>query len=325
MSALAKGWILYRPEPGLVKQESYEVDRLLEVAPRHGYDLAVVDPDDVQLLVNAEGADAVTVDGEEVPLPDFVIPRLGSMTGYFALAVIRQLEHLGVFCLNGADAVALAQDKLHQLQVLADHGFPVPKTLLVKFPVDADMVEETIGFPVVVKTLVGTQGSGVYLSEDKQGLDDLLQFVQANNPDARLVLQQFLSESRGRDVRILAVGTRIVSAMERIAESGFKSNYSQGGTARPFAWGPKNEFSVAEVMRVLGMDMAGLDFLYDDEVGFRICEVNSSPGFEGLETTCDVDVPTAVFRYLDVKFHISDKAKARHLAGGHGAVAGPDG
>jgi gamma-F420-2:alpha-L-glutamate ligase len=82
---------------------------------------------------------------------------------------------------------------------------------------------------------------------------------------------------------------------------------------------------VAEVMRVLGMDMAGLDFLYDDEVGFRICEVNSSPGFEGLEATCDVDVPTAVFRYLDVKFRISDKAKARHLAANGGSGAGPGG
>lgn len=315
MEPFARGWILYRPDPGLVKQESYEVDRLVSAAPEHGYEAQVVNPDDVDLLVNSEGQNGVYRDGEPAELPDFVIPRMGSMTGYYALSVLRQLEQLGVYCLNGAKAVLLAQDKLLQLQVLAEAGFPIPKTLLGKFPVNEDIVERELGFPVVVKTLVGTQGSGVHLSEDKDGLVDLLQFVQANNPDARLILQQFLAESRGRDVRILSVGGHIVAAMERIAAKGFKSNYSLGGKAQPFEYGPKNEVSVAEVMRVLGMDMAGLDFLYDEEVGLRICEVNSSPGFEGLESACDVDVPAFVYRFLDVKFHISDKAKERRLAG----------
>ena len=211
-------------------------------------------------------------------------------------------------------AVELAQDKLFHLQVLAAAGLPVPKTILVQFPVDADFVEREMGFPVVVKTLVGTQGSGVYLCENRDNLVDMLQFVEANNPNAQLILQQFLSESRGRDVRVVSVGGHIVAAMERIAKSGFKSNYSQGGEAKPFEYGHRNELSVAEVMRVLDMDVAGLDFLYDEEVGFRICEVNSSPGFEGLESTCDVDVPAFIYEYLDVKFRISRKAKARLLA-----------
>ncbi len=313
MKYAARGWILWRPDPSLVKQERYEIDRLLEAGPENGYKVELVNPDDVQLLVNSEGEDGLYVSGERVELPDFVIPRMGSTTSYFALAVLRQLEHLGVYCLNGAESVELAQDKLLHLQVLASAGLPVPKTILVKFPIDADFVEREMGLPVVVKTLVGTQGSGVYLCEDREKLVDLLQFVEANNPKAQLVLQQFLSESRGRDVRVVSVGGHIVAAMERIAKSGFKSNYSQGGEARPFEYGPRNELSVAEVMRVLDMDMAGLDFLYDEEVGFRICEVNSSPGFEGLEATCDVDVPAFIYQYLDVKFRISRKAKARLL------------
>ncbi len=313
MKHAATGWILWRPDPSLVKQESYEIDRLLEAAPKHAYQVEVVNPDDVQLLVNSEKEDGIFVNGDKVKLPDFVIPRMGSTTNYFSLAVLRQLENLGVYCLNGSAAVELARDKLLHLQLLANAGLPVPKTILVQFPVDADFVETEMGFPVVVKTLVGTQGSGVYLCENRENLVDMLQFVEANNPSAQLILQQFLSESRGRDVRVVSIGGHIVAAMERIAKSGFKSNYSQGGEARPFEYGHRNELSVAEVMRILDMDIAGLDFLYDEEVGFRICEVNSSPGFEGLEATCGVDVPAFIYEYLDVKFRISRKAKARLL------------
>lgn len=313
MQPIARGWILYKPDPGLVKQESYEIDRLVAAAPENGYAVEVVNPDDIGLLVSSSKEHSVFLRGEEAALPDFVIPRMGSTTTYFAMAILRQLERLGVYCVNGAAEVELAQDKLYHLQVLAAAGLPVPKTILVQFPADPDLVERELGFPVIVKTLVGTQGSGVYLAEDREKLMDLLQFVEANNPAAQLVLQKYMSESRGRDVRVLAIGGHIVGAMERIAKSGFKSNYSQGGTVKPFDYGPRNEMSVAETMRVLGMEMAGLDFLYDEEVGFRICEVNSSPGFEGLEQACDVDVPAALYQYLDIKFRISVKARARIL------------
>jgi gamma-F420-2:alpha-L-glutamate ligase len=313
MNPIARGWILYKPDPGLVKQETYEIDRIVAAAPENGYEVEIVSPDEIGLLVSSSQGHSVFLRGNEADLPDFVIPRMGSTTTYFAMAILRQLERLGVYCLNGSQAVELAQDKLFHLQVLAAAGLPVPKTILVQFPVDPDIVERELGFPVVVKTLVGTQGSGVYLAEDREKLMDLLQFVEANNPAAQLVLQKYMSESRGRDVRVLSIGGHIVGAMERIAKTGFKSNYSQGGTVKPFAYGPRNEMSVAETMRVLDMDMAGLDFLYDEEVGFRICEVNSSPGFEGLEQACDVDVAAALFQYLDVKFRISAKARARIL------------
>jgi gamma-F420-2:alpha-L-glutamate ligase len=313
MKPIARGWILYKPDPGLVKQETYEIDRLVAAAPENGYEVEVVSPDDIGLLVSSAKGHSVFLRGEETELPDFVIPRMGSTTTYFAMAILRQLERLGVYCLNGSAAVELAQDKLFHLQVLAAAGLPVPKTILVQFPVDPDLVERELGFPVIVKTLVGTQGSGVYLADDREKLMDLLQFVEANNPAAQLVLQKFMAESRGRDVRVLSIGGHIVGAMERIAETGFKSNFSQGGTVKPFDYGPRNEMSVAETMRVLDMDMAGLDFLYDEEVGFRICEVNSSPGFEGLEQACGVDVAASLYQYLDVKFRISAKKRARIL------------
>ena len=249
MKPIASGWILYKPDPGLVKQETYEIDRLVAAAPENGYAVDVVSPDEIGLLVTSSKGHSVFLRGKEADLPDFVIPRMGSTTTYFAMAILRQLERLGVYCLNGSQAVELAQDKLYHLQVLAAAGLPVPKTILVQFPVDPDLVGRELGFPVVVKTLVGTQGSGVYLAEDREKLMDLLQFVEANNPAAQLVLQKYMAESRGRDVRVLSIGGHIVGAMERIAKSGFKSNYSQGGTVQPFAYGPRNEMSVAETMR----------------------------------------------------------------------------
>ena len=312
MASVAKGWILYRADSSLVKQESYEIERLLETAPKYGYEVKVVNPDDLSFVIGMGGDPDLYHKGELVnPLPQFVIPRMGSATSYFALAGLRHLEKLGVVCVNNANSVTLAQDKLYHLQKLSDAGFPVPKTMLVQFPVNIDLVEKEIGFPTVVKPRVGTQGSGVHLCDTRQALHDLLQFVEANNPNAELFLQQFLPESRGRDVRVLAVGGQIVAAMERKAAEGFKSNYSQGGSAIPFEYGPKNEMSVADTMRELEMDMAGFDYLYDDEVGLRILEVNSSPGFEGIEKTCGVDVAAAVFRFLDVKLRISNKYKTK--------------
>lgn len=306
MKKTARGWILYRPDPALVKQESYEIDRLVETAPRHGYHVEVVSPDDVELLVNTDGESTVFIQGKRAELPDFVIPRMGSLTDYFCIAILRHLKRLGVVCVNDASAVELAQDKLFQLQVLADAGVAVPKTLLFRFPVDPEVVDNNIGYPVVVKTLVGTQGSGVHLCKTRDELVDVLQFVEANNPSAQLILQQFLSESKGRDIRVFAVGGHVVAAMERIAAKGFKSNYSQGGRVERVEVGPRDRMAITEIMRILDMDVIGLDALYDDKRGYRVCEVNSSPGFEGLEEATGVDVAEYFFRYLDGKFHVSD-------------------
>jgi len=313
MSIIARGWIIWRPDPGLVKQERYEVDRLLEAAPKNGYEVEVIDPGEIEIIVNSHGEDGLLLRGEVIDPPDFIIPRMGSATDYYMLAVMRHLEDLGVITINNADSVALAQDKLYHLQVLAAAGSPIPRTMLVRFPISLETIEEQIGLPVVIKTLVGTQGSGVFLAKDREQLNDVLQFVEANNPQAQLVLQQYLEESKGRDVRILAIGGQVIAGMERRAKTGFKSNYSQGGEAVPFTTGPKNNMTVAAIMDQLDMDMAGLDFLYDKEIGFRICEVNSSPGFEGLEATCDVDVADMVFKFLDVKFGISEYMKSKLL------------
>ena len=118
MNPIARGWILYKPDPGLVKQETYEIDRIVAAAPENGYEVEIVSPDEIGLLVSSSQGHSVFLRGKEADLPDFVIPRMGSTTTYFAMAILRQLERLGVYCLNGSQAVELAQDKLFHLQVL---------------------------------------------------------------------------------------------------------------------------------------------------------------------------------------------------------------
>ncbi len=311
---IARGWILYRETAGFVKQETYEVERLMETGPKWGYELQVVDPHDVELLATGGEFLGLFLDGERVPLPDFVIPRIGSGTTYFAMAVLRQLEGLGVYCLNGAEAVDAARDKLKHLQLLSAANVPIPKTLLVKFPVDVDFVEREMGFPIVVKTIVGTQGSGVHLCKDRDAMVDLVEFVEANNPKAQLVLQEFLEESKGIDLRLVVIGGRVVAGMQRTAAKGFKANVSQGGSAEEIDASPALRWLATEVARILDLDMTGIDFLRCNKYGYRICEVNSAPGFEGMERYCNIDVADQVFQFLNVIFRVPAERVAAILA-----------
>jgi gamma-F420-2:alpha-L-glutamate ligase len=313
MDTVAKGWIIYRETAGFVKQEIYEVERPMETAPKWGYELQVVDPHDVELLATGGEFLGLFLNGERVPLPDFVIPRIGSGTTYFAMAVLRQLEGLGVYCLNGAEAVDSARDKLKHLQILSAANVPIPKTLLVKFPVDTDFVEREMGFPIVVKTVVGTQGSGVHLCKDRESLSDLVEFVEANNPIAQLVLQEFLEESKGIDLRLVVIGGRVVAGMQRTAKRGFKANVSQGGSAEEIDPSPSLRWLATEVARVLDLDMTGIDFLKCNKYGYRICEVNSAPGFEGLEKYCDIDIADYIFQFLNVVFRVPYEQRKQAL------------
>jgi gamma-F420-2:alpha-L-glutamate ligase len=311
---IARGWILYRQTAGFMKQETYEVERLMESGPKWGYELRVVDPHDVELLATGGEFLGLFLDGERVELPEFVIPRIGSGTTYFAMAVLRQLEGLGVYCLNGAEAVDAARDKLKHLQLLSAANVPIPKTLLVKFPVDVDFVEREMGFPIVVKTVVGTQGSGVHLCKDRDAMVDLVEFVEANNPKAQLVLQEYLEESKGIDLRLVVIGGRVVASMQRTAAKGFKANVSQGGTAEAIEPSPSLRWLATEVARILDLDMTGIDFLRCKRYGYRICEVNSAPGFEGMEKYCEIDVADQVFQFLNVVFRVPAERSAAILA-----------
>ena len=205
-----KGWILYKEKNDFLSK-SYGVKRLMEEAEENGVELKIITPENLDLTVTREDRKSILLDGESVSLPDFIIPRMGAFTTYFDLAVIRHLERLGVNSFNSSESIEIVKDKLYSQQILAARNIPIPKTMLVKFPVDVDLVSKRLGFPVVVKTLYGSQGSGVFLCEGRKQLLTLIQLVEATKGSANIILQEFIESSKGRDLRVFTIGGRAVA------------------------------------------------------------------------------------------------------------------
>ncbi|MAW07781.1 MAG: alpha-L-glutamate ligase [Halobacteriovoraceae bacterium] len=296
-----KGWILFKEGSGFIKNKSYAVSRLMESADEFGVELQLISPDRLDLTVTREDRKSILLDGEAVSLPDFIIPRMGAFTTYFDLAVIRHLERLGVKSFNSSESIETVKDKLFSHQILAERNLPIPKTMLVKFPVDVDLVETRLGFPVVVKTLYGSQGSGVFLCESKKQLTDLIQLVEVTKGSANIILQEFVKTSRGRDLRVFTIGGRAVACIERNAPEGeFKANYSQGGTVKPYDITPEIEWLAVETSRIFNLDIAGIDLLFDGE-HYLVCEANSAPGFETIEECLDLNVPKEMFHFIRIR------------------------
>ncbi len=297
-----KGWIIYKECEENLKPESYEIQRFVEAAAEQGIELKVLRPEQFDLIVTREDKKSVFVDGVPDMLPDFVLPRMGAGTSYFALSILRHLEKLGVPCINSSVSVETVKDKLFTQQILAEKNLPVPKTMLMKFPVDTELIEQQIGFPVVIKAISGSQGKGVFLAEKKAHLTDLMQLIELTNPRFNLILQEFVQTSFGRDLRVFVIGGRVVGCMERqSADMGFKANFSAGGKVIRREVTPEIEWMATEAARILGLDIAGVDLLFAED-HFKICEVNSSPGFQGLSSCCNVNIPEEVYHYIRIRY-----------------------
>ncbi|MBB6092827.1 gamma-F420-2:alpha-L-glutamate ligase [Povalibacter uvarum] len=288
-------WLLFHRELAPDVPEAAEVMRFQQVAARLGIDLKVLQPRDFELIVDSADNWSAIYQGKSLPKPDLIIARTGSETSYFTLAVLRHFERQGVAMVNGPTAIESVADKLQTLQILSSAGLPIPKTILGKFPVDVGVVERELGFPVVVKTLKGTRGNGVLLCKDREQFGDLANLLDGASPGADFIFQQYIKSSHGRDVRVLVVNGKAVAAMERrSADGSFKSNISLGGIGTCFDPPPEMAELAVRVTRALGLDVAGIDILFDTH-GYRICEANSSPGFQGLEKACGISVPDAIF------------------------------
>lgn len=291
-------WIFFHRDLTQSEPEAPEILRFQETAARLGVDLEVLKPQEFDLIVGSRRGWDATYGTRRLEKPDFIIPRTGAETSYFTLAVLRHFERQGVVMINGANAIEAVADKLHTLQLLAAHGIPIPRTILGKFPVDVGLVDQELGFPVVVKTIRGTRGGGVVLCEDRTRFGDLAALLDDARPETDFIFQRYIRASHGRDARLVVVGGQVMAAMERRArDGGFKSNISLGGEARRFD-PPADMVALAiKVAKVLGLDIAGVDILFDEQ-GYRVCEANSAPGFVGLEAACGVDMPEIILSWL---------------------------
>lgn len=224
---------------------------------------------------------------------DVVVPRIGTTVTQAGCMVLHHLETMGVPCVNGSQAIMDARDKLRALQVLGKRGVAVPATAVTRSTVDLDDALQAVGgVPCVVKLLAGTQGIGVMLAESREGLEAMLQAFWSLGHT--VLLQQFVSESRGRDVRAFVVGGEVVAAMRRQAQYGeFRSNIHRGGQGHPVQLDGPTRQAVLEAAAALRLEVAGVDYVEAHD-GPKVLEVNASPGFQGLEEATGADVAGAV-------------------------------
>ena len=288
---IMKAWVILQKKKAGTK---YETDRLIEEG-RGEVELAL--HPEIDIIVDRNDRRSVRYKNKIVSLPDVVIPRTGSATGYFGLSVLRHFERLNVPLLNGSRPIEITKDKLWASQVFAEHGLPTPKTVLVKDPVNPKLIEKEIGFPAVVKIFAGSYGKGVYLVHNTQELQDFIEFAHGINSDEAIIVQEYVDSKPGEDIRVYVVGDRVLGAMKRKSTDGsFKANITRGGVGENYPLNEHIEEIALDTTRALGLDIAGIDLLFDGD-SYKICEANSAPGFKGFEKYTGINVARHIVSY----------------------------
>lgn len=277
--------------------ELYSTTALVRAGTARGHEVRVLDTLRFDIGL-ARRRPTLHYAGEPVGDVDAVIPRVGASITFYGLAVVRQFEMMGVYCLNESQAIARSRDKLRCLQLLSRHDIGMPATVFTRQAAHVpDAIRRAGGPPVVVKLLQGTQGVGVVLAESERAATSVVEAF--HGLDQNILIQQFVREANGADIRALVVGRRVVAAMRRQAKAGeFRSNLHRGGTAEAFRLSPEYRRVAVTAARVLGLGVAGVDLL-PGEGGPLILEVNSSPGLEGVTNATGIDVATEIVAHVE--------------------------
>lgn len=288
----------------------YSCERLQQAAQQNGHQLDIFDPNRCLLKLSPnpplfELYYQASSDKEPISLTDYqaIIPRFGITSTQMGCAVLAHFQAKGVYCLNNAQAFALARDKWQSLQQLLQAGIPIPATQLAgqEFSATATVAQATQ--PLILKTLSGSQGIGVMLAESAKSAVSILETLrQANLPT---LLQQFMQEAQGQDIRCFVIGSTLVAAMQRIGQAGeFRANFHRGGVARPIQLTEQEKHIAIKATQALGLDVAGVDLIRTQQ-GSLVLEVNASPGLELIEQTSRIDIASQMIAYLE-------KAAQRH-------------
>lgn len=280
--------------------ELYSTRRLVDTAVARGHQVEVIDPTLCYMNIN-HNALSIHYRGAALEGIDAVIPRIGASITFYGNAVLRQFEMMGVYCLNTADAISRARDKLNSMQLMAREGIGLPVTGFADKPGDIpDLIEMVGGAPLVIKLLEGTQGIGVVLAETRTAAESVIEAFMGLN--ANILVQQYISEAKGADIRCFVVGNKVIAAMKRQAKAGeFRSNLHRGGTATEVKISSAERKTALQAAKCMGLAVAGVDILQSKE-GPVVMEVNSSPGLEGIEAATTVDVAGAILDYLESQY-----------------------
>jgi ribosomal protein S6--L-glutamate ligase len=279
------------------KETLYSTRALVEAAKERGHQVRVMDTLQFDIRLSRQNPE-LFYRGEPIGPIDAVIPRIGASITFYGLAVVRQFEMLGVYCVNESQAIARSRDKLRCLQILSRHDIGMPPTVYTRQGEHvSSCIERVEGPPVVVKLLQGTQGIGVVLAESTAAASSVIEAF--HGLDQNILIQKFIKEANGADIRALVVGRKVVAAMRRRAVSGeFRSNIHRGGKAQKVRLPPEYRKTALAAARVLGLRVAGVDMIESKE-GPMVMEVNSSPGLEGIQKTTGVDVASAIIEHIE--------------------------
>jgi len=278
------------------KRALYSTRRLVEAAQQQGHEVQVIDTLRCYMNITSHKPE-IHYRGENLTGFDAVIPRIGASITFYGTAVVRQFEMMGVFSLNESVAIARSRDKLRSLQLLSRKGIGLPVSGFAHSPDDIeDLIKMVGGAPVVIKLLEGTQGIGVVLAETQKAAESVIEAFMGLK--ANILVQEFIKEAGGSDIRCLVIGEKVVAAMMRRAKEGeFRSNLHRGGTAELIRITPEERSTAVRAAAAMGLNVAGVDILRSNH-GPVIMEVNSSPGLEGIEKATGKDIASMIIDFI---------------------------
>lgn len=283
----------------------YSTHRLVEAATACGHEVFVIDYLSCYMNITSSVSE-IHMTGTVLEELDAIIPRIGAQRTFYGTAVVRQFELMGVYSINPSLSITRSRDKLHSLQLMAKGGIGMPITGFAHSPDDTnDLIKLVGGVPLVIKLLEGTQGVGVVLAETKKAAKSVIQAFRGL--EANIIVQEYIKECSGEDIRCLVVGDRVVASMKRQAEPGeFRSNLHRGGTASAVTISREERALAVKAAKLMGLKFAGVDLLRSER-GPLIMEVNSSPGLEGIEKATGIDIATKVIQYIEKEAPSSKK------------------
>jgi len=279
------------------KASIYSTNSLVEAAKKRGHEVYVIDPLLCYMDITSHHP-AIHYKGKKLEGFDAIIPRIGASITFYGTAVVRQFEIMGVYCVNESVAISRSRDKLRSLQLLARKGIGLPVTGFAhstKFT--DDMISMVGGAPLVIKMIEGTQGIGVVLAETKKAAQSVIQALRSL--DANILVQEFIKESSGTDIRCWVIGSKVVATMKRQGPEGeFRSNLHRGGQATKIKITPEERSTAVRAAKIMGLRVAGVDLLRSNH-GPVIMEVNSSPGLQGIEAITGLDISGKVIEFIE--------------------------
>ena len=275
----------------------YSTRRLVEAGKKRGHDIRVIDHRRCYMNITSHRP-GINYKGEAIEGIDAIIPRIGASISFYGTAVVRQFEMMGVYSVNESVAITRSRDKLRASQLLARRGIGLPVTGFANSPDDTDDLLESVGgAPVVIKLLEGTQGVGVVLAETKKSAESVNEAFRGLK--ANFIVQEFIKEAGGADIRCLVIGGKVVASMMRQGKEGeFRSNLHRGGSAKLIRITPEERSTAVRSAKVMGLNVAGVDLLRSNH-GPVVMEVNSSPGLEGIENATEKDVAGTIIEFIE--------------------------